>query len=64
MFFYQIYTNDGGDMTMQTNLNMSSHKIMNSTNYLNGILNTNDGVVLIINGCDNLSYQIIVQLLA
>ena len=41
-------------MVIKTDLGMNNHSIKNSTDYLNGILNTNDAEVFTINGCDKL----------
>ena len=49
-----VYVVENGDMVMQTDLNMSGHKLLNSIHYIHGILDANKGKTFLLNGCDKI----------
>ena len=45
---------ENGKMLMQTDLSLNGHRLRGSVHYINGILNTKNGNIFLLNGCDKI----------
>ena len=54
--FDTAFVIEGGKVLMETDLNMGSHRIMNTIHHIHGILQTDDtaGKTFLLNGCDKI----------
>ena len=46
---------ENGQMKMETDLSLNGHRLRGSVHYINGILNTKNGNIFLLNGCDRTS---------
>ena len=52
--YYTAFVIEKGQMVMQTDLSLNNHHLLGSIHYINGILNTNRGNALSLNGFDKI----------
>jgi len=45
---------ENGQMKMETDLSLNGHRLRGSVHYINGILNTKNGNIFLLNGCDQI----------
>ena len=45
---------ENGQMVMQTDLDLNKHRLRNSIHYIHGYLNTKNGNIFLLNGCEKI----------